>query len=87
MNIQTALLPHKHIRFCESVVAIAGFIRTLLAEPRTIDELWLLLDKKHSGWPGNPPFEYLVYAVDLLFALRQIDMLDHDDRIYLRTSK
>lgn len=84
MSIQTALIPHKHIRFCDSIIALAGFVRTLLSEPRTIDELWAMVDQDNSGWLTKPPFEYLVYAVDTLFALKQIEMLDSDGRIKLR---
>lgn len=84
MNIQAALIPHKHIRFCDSVVALAGFVRTLLLEPRTIDELWTIVDQDTSGWLARPPFEYLIYAIDTLFALKQIEMREEDGRIRLR---
>jgi hypothetical protein len=84
MNIQAALIPHKHVRFCDSVIALAGFIRTLLAEPRTIDELWTIMAQDNSGWLSHPPFEYLVYAIDTLFALKQIEMIEGDGRIKLR---
>lgn len=87
MNIQAALIPHKHVRFCDSIVAIAGFIRTLLIEPRTIDELWTIITQPNSGWLTQPPFEYLVYAIDTLFSLKQIELIEGEARIKLRDAK
>lgn len=46
MNIQTMLLPHKHIRFSNSLVAIAGYIRTIIDEPISVDELWSKIEQK-----------------------------------------
>lgn len=69
MSIQTVILPHKHVRFCDSIIGLAGFLRHLLEEPRTIDELWALLDRENSGWPVRPTFTNLVLAVDILFAI------------------
>jgi hypothetical protein len=87
MNIQAALIPHKHIRFCESIVALAGFLRKLLIEPRTIDELWAIIDQDNSEWLNRPPFEYLIYAIDTLFAIGQIEMINSNGRIMLRQIK
>jgi len=84
MNIQTALIPHKHVRFCDSIVGLAGFIRTLLVEPRTVDELWTLMSYDNSPWPSRPPLEYLIYAIDTLFALKLVEMIDNTGRIRLR---
>lgn len=73
MNIQTALLPHKHVRFCDSMLALAGFLRQLLEEPRNIDELWALMNRDNSGWPVRPNFTHLVLAVNILFAIGQVE--------------
>jgi hypothetical protein len=73
MNIQQALLPHKHVRFSESIIAVAGLVRTLLSEPRSLDELVSLVNQHR--WPRRPSFTELVLAVDVLFAVRQIQML------------
>jgi hypothetical protein len=72
MIIQNALLPHKHVRFCDSILALAGYLRQLLVEPRTIDELWTLVDRDNSGWPARPSFSHIVLAVDVLFAIGQV---------------
>jgi hypothetical protein len=70
--------------FCDSITALAGYVRTLLATPRTVDELWADIDRDASQWPGRPPYDHLVYALDTLFALKQIVMLDDGRRIGLR---
>jgi len=72
MNIQTALLPHKHVRFSESTVALAGLVRSLLTEARTVDELWTLIDQKLVEWPSRPSFTEIILAVDVLFAIKQV---------------
>jgi hypothetical protein len=72
MNIQAQLLPHKHIRFSESLIGLAGFVRQILKQPHTIDEIWNVLDCDNSGWFYRPTFEQLVIAVVILFALGQI---------------
>lgn len=71
MNIQTMLLPHKHVRFSSSLLAIAGYVRELLSEPHTLDEIWTILESKRSHSPIKPSFTQLILAVDLLFAIRQ----------------
>ncbi|WP_052156914.1 ABC-three component system middle component 6 [Pseudomonas aeruginosa] len=71
MNIQTMLLPHKHIRFCSSLVAIAGHLRQLIREPRTLDELWAMIESDRSNKIIRPTFTQLVLAVDILFAIKQ----------------
>jgi hypothetical protein len=77
MNIPAQLLPHKHIRFCESLIGLAGYVRQLLNEPRTIDDLYLLLNNSDSDWLYKPSFELLVSAVVILFAIGQI--IETDD--------
>jgi hypothetical protein len=72
MNIPTALLPHKHVRFSESIVGVAGLVRRQLEQPRTIDELWAIVESEGSLWPTQPSFTQLILAVDLLFAIKQV---------------
>nr|VFK16157.1 MAG: hypothetical protein BECKLFY1418C_GA0070996_102120 [Candidatus Kentron sp. LFY] len=73
MTIQATLLPHKHVRFSDSIIALAGLIRSMLAEPRTIDELWSDITRSSTPWPAKPSFTHLVLAVDVLFAIHQIE--------------
>ena len=73
MNIRTALIPHKHVRFCDSIVALAGAVRKMLEEPRTVDELWTLLNQAKTNWPTRPSFTSLTLAIDTLFAIGLIE--------------
>lgn len=78
MNIQNALLPHKHVRFCDSLIGLAGFVLGLLDEPRTIDEIMAMLEKNSTKWPGRFSFSYTLLAVDVLYALNQVVLVDGD---------
>lgn len=78
MNIPAQLLPHKHILFCESLIGLAGYVRQLLNEPRTVDDLYLLLNNSGSDWLYKPSFEQLVSAVVILFAIGQIIETDNN---------
>jgi hypothetical protein len=72
MNIQLAILPHKHVRFSESIIALAGLVRRLLIEPRSLDEIEVLVRVEQSRWPYAPSFTEIVLAVDVLFAIGQV---------------
>ncbi|WP_145526433.1 ABC-three component system middle component 6 [Yersinia rohdei] len=82
MNIQTMLLPHKHIRFSNSLVAIAGYIRTIIEEPLSIDELWLKVEQKKATELIKPSFTQFIFAIDILFCIKQI-VVDEEGRINL----
>lgn len=86
MNIQTMLLPHKHVRFSKSLLAIAGYIRTMLVEPHTLDELWTVCESRRHNGLINPSFTQLILAVDILFAIKQAET-DADGRIFISNSK
>ncbi|HRD69365.1 MAG TPA: hypothetical protein PK657_04415 [Legionella sp.] len=77
MKIQTALLPHKHIKFSDSIIALAGFARTLLNEPKSIDELWVDITRNTNQWVTKVTFTHLVLAIDVLFAIKQIESLSN----------
>jgi hypothetical protein len=76
MTSQLALLPNKHVRFCDSLLGLAGHVRVLLSQPRTVDELWTLMESDNSSWPMRPRFEYLLLSIDVLFALKQLTFSD-----------
>jgi hypothetical protein len=65
------LMPDKHVRFGESLLGLGSWALELLSAPRTIDELWQAFRKSvESGqYPVEQPFEHLVLAVDILFAM------------------
>lgn len=79
MNIQAQLLPHKHIRFCESLIGLAGHIRQLLKTPQTVDDLHLILTSNNSTWPYKPTFEQVVSSIVILFAIGQI--IEEDNKL------
>ncbi|MDR1686696.1 MAG: hypothetical protein LBR82_09755 [Desulfovibrio sp.] len=87
MDIQATLLPNKHVPLRESVLALAGHIRTLPAKPRTLDELWAELNRDASPRPGRPSLDDVVYALDVLFALKQVTLLDDDRRFILGSAQ
>lgn len=81
MNIQTALLPHKHVRFCESTIAVAGRIRRLLVQPRNVDELWAMISNNADDWPSLPSFTQVVLALDVLYAIGEVEATG-DGRVF-----
>ncbi|WP_431356442.1 ABC-three component system middle component 6 [Enterobacter roggenkampii] len=80
MNIQAMLLPHKHVRFCNSLIAIAGYIRTLIDGPVSIEELWTKVERKSKSTIITPSLTQFMLAVDILFCIKQIT-LDNENRI------
>jgi hypothetical protein len=72
MNIQTALLPHKHTTFSQSLLGTAGLIRSLLVEPRSIDELWSVIRTDAGNWPAKPSFTEVLLAIDVLFSIGEV---------------
>jgi hypothetical protein len=87
MDIPTEFLPNKHTLLRESLAALAGHIRTLPAKPRTLDELWAELNSDASLRPGRFSLDDVVYALDVLFALKQATMPDDDRRFILRRTQ
>lgn len=83
MNIQTMLLPHKHVRFSSSLIAIAGYIKQLLETPKTIDDLWVSIEASKNKSLIDPNFTQLILALNLLFAIKQIDQ-DKEGRLMLK---
>lgn len=81
MNILTALLPHKHTLFSESLIGVAGFLNSILpVYSLTIDELWTLVEINQKKYPSNVNFEQMILATDILFAINIIHLLP-DGRI------
>jgi len=74
------LLPHKHVRFCKSLIAIAGYIRLLIDGPVSIEELWVKIEKNNKSTIIAPSFTQFMLAVDILFFIKQIT-LDNENRI------
>ncbi len=82
MRIQQALLPHKHVRFGESTLAVAGIIRRALTEPRTIEQIEAAI-RGGNGWIRSPSFTEIVLGLDILYAIQEIQLLP-DGRLQRR---
>jgi hypothetical protein len=75
MSTPAALLPHKHVRFSDSTLGVAGKLRSMLDQPRSIDELQVLLDHARSqGWPGRAILGDIIGALNVLYALGEVEM-------------
>jgi hypothetical protein len=74
MTIQSTLLPHKHVRFADSIFGLAGHVRGHLSSPQTVDELWHSVEKNQNGWVGKLNFTHFILSLDLLFAIKQIKL-------------
>lgn len=83
MSHLLALMPHKHVRFCESLLGLAGYIRTVLMEPMTIDGLYNFLNSSQSAWSIRPNFTEVVLAIDILLILKQVILVgeNHIQRV------
>lgn len=79
-TLRLAVAPHDHTRFCDSAVALAGRIRSMLSEPRTLDEIHALLRRPDAAWPGEPTLAQIALAATLLHAIRAAEAVG-DDRI------
>ncbi|TSE32489.1 ABC-three component system middle component 6 [Tepidimonas charontis] len=78
-NLELAVAPHEHIRFADSLLGLAGYVRTLLQEgPRTLDELLALLARPDSQWPARPGMSDLALAVALLYAIGAARIVEED---------
>ncbi|AIA55701.1 ABC-three component system middle component 6 [Acidithiobacillus caldus] len=78
-HLELAVAPHEHIRFADSLVGLAGYVRTLLADaPRTLDELLAQLERPDSLLPSRPDMGELALAVTLLYAIGAARLTDGD---------
>jgi hypothetical protein len=60
------------------LIGLAGFILSFLDEPRTVDEIMVSLAKSREKWPGYFSFSYTVLALDILYALKQVELINGD---------
>ena len=72
------LMPDKHIKFGESLLGLSSHVLESLATPKTIDELWASFRTliNNCGYPSEHPFEHLVLAVDVLYAIGAVEEAD-----------
>ena len=83
MNLQLALIPNKHLRIDESILGLAGYCLTLLDKPMSPDELLAHLHSNNSKWSFKPNMDYVLLALDTLYAIKQITPVS-DNRVHRR---
>lgn len=71
-------MPNKHISFSNSLLAVAGLLRSkLITEPLSLDELWLNI--KHDDSLIKPDFTEVVLAINILYAIKQIKLNEYSE--------
>ncbi len=81
MKTQYLLTPHKHLKFSDSLIGLAGVVyASLLDKPKTIDEIWgeLELLKSRGDWNGYISFSCLILAIDTLYAGRMVELVGNE---------
>lgn len=65
------LLPEKHVRVSESLVAVAAFVLSWLERPKSIDELWVQYERAAATgeFPTRHSFDNIVLAIDFLYMI------------------
>lgn len=73
------LLPDKHIKLSESLLGLGSFLLGILRQPRTVDDVWSEYRKARENgfYPAHHTFENVVLALDVLFAIKAIDVTDN----------
>lgn len=78
MNIQSNLLPHKHLRFSDSILGIGGLVKSVLKEPMTVDEIWSAIHKNSHQWPGKISYTNMVMGIYVLFTIGHLELMDNE---------
>lgn len=50
----------------------------MLDTPKTADELYAALNSEGSGWRFKPSMDYIILALDTLYAIKKIDFTSYD---------
>ena len=72
MNLQLALIPSKHVRIEQSILALAGQCISLLDTPKSPDELYSRLNAEKTDWKFKPTMDYIILALDTLYAIKML---------------
>jgi hypothetical protein len=74
------ILPTKHIRICESLIGLGGYLLKLLNEPMTIDNLWFKFSKHNNHkFPAYHNFDNVVLSLNLLFIMGIIEINENGE--------
>lgn len=73
------LLPSKHVRLAESLLGVGALVIESLKEPLTLDALKDELDRcvEREQLPAKPSLEIVVLALDFLFVIGVVKILDN----------
>ncbi|HCI7193956.1 TPA: hypothetical protein NPQ93_003796 [Acinetobacter baumannii] len=68
MKIQNALVPHKHVRFSNSLIGTAGYIRQFISQPTSVDGLWAKIEADNNSL-FQLNFTQFIFSLDILLFL------------------
>ncbi|GIX27750.1 MAG: hypothetical protein KatS3mg123_1631 [Burkholderiales bacterium] len=78
-SLEWAVAPHEQVRFADSLIGLAGWMRARLADgPHTLDELMAQFEGGRAGWPAKPDFTQLALAAATLFAIGAVRLGEAD---------
>lgn len=75
MSIQSTFLPHKHVRFNQSLLGLAGRLRQLINGPIALDEVWAVIQQESVGGRLEVSYSNVVLAINALYALGELEPL------------
>lgn len=69
------LLPAKHIKLSESLIALGGFVLKSLNKPKNVDHIWAEIRQTNntSFFPANHSYDNFLLSIDYLFIIGAID--------------
>jgi hypothetical protein len=72
------ILPEKHIRLAESLLALGGFVLASISRPKGLDTIWREFQEVcvTEKFPAYHSFENLILAVDFLFCIGAVCLTD-----------
>ena len=70
------LLPAKHIKLSESLIALGAFVLKFLDKPKNIDQVWAEIKQINntSFLPSNHSYDNFLLSLDYLFTIGIIDI-------------
>lgn len=86
MKIQTALIPHKHVRFAGSLIGMAGYVRQFIGNSAiSVDNLWAKIEAEGDDI-FHLDFTQLIYSLDILRCIQEVTIDDngliHNSRLH-----
>ena len=75
------LLPAKHIKLSESLIALGAFVLKFLVKPKNIDQIWLEIKQINNSslLPTNHSYDNFLLSVDYLFIVGAVDINANGD--------